>query len=296
MKKWNDIFDETPAGFHRRIEAALDDLEKRGAQKSGRRIPVLAIVLAAAMLAATAFAATQYFGGMVDWEGNYTRLTGDDIPATTPAPDAGHKDWDDYGTYIENVPAGEYWEIWHDGGGSGAYGLLGEEVGSVEELAAVMRDSQLGFIDIPDGWTVEWFEISYDARALEKVQYERETLENGAVLNKYRVDEPDCADIDGYSLELYDGSGSRISVYASIFIRDEYDEELTGSFQVEEGEEYALIESESFDRGIVITHKDGARTIRLQRDTVDGAATESYYMHVSGEIAAEKAITALFGD
>lgn len=296
MKKWNDIFDETPAGFHRRIEATLDGLKKRETQKGGGRIPLLAMALAAATLAATAFAATQYFGGIVDWNGNYTRITEDDILLTTPAPDAGHEDWDDYGKYIESVPAGEYWEIWHDGGGNGAYGPLGEEVGGVDELAAIMRDSQLGFIAIPDGWTAEWFEISYDARALEKFQYERRTLESGTVLIKYAVEDPDCADIDGYSLELNDGCGSTIFLYASTFIRAESDEELMGSFQVEEGEEYALIEIESFDRGIVITHKDGARTIRLQRDTDDGAATESYYMHVSGEIDAEKAIEALFGD
>lgn len=294
MKKWNDIFEETTAGFHRRIEAALDEATKDRPQKSGVRITMLAIALAAVMLAATAFAAAQYFGGMVDWEGNYTRLGADDIPAITSSPDLVENDWDDYGTYIENVPAGEYWEIWHNGGGMGAYGQLGAEGGGVEELAAVMQDAQIGFIDIPDGWTVEWFEISYDARALKKVQYTCETLENGAVLKKYRIEEPDCADIDGYSIELYNCSGSRISVYASVFMKDEYEEELIGSFQVEEGEEYALIENERFERGLVITHKNGSQTIRLQRDTVGGEATESYYISVSGEIAAENAITALF--
>lgn len=294
MKKWNDIFDETPAGFHLSVERALGEMEDSEMKKSIRKMPIIMFAIIAVMLAATAVAATQYFGGVIDWNGNYTELSEDDVPMATSAPDELRTDWNDYAKYIENVPAGEYWEVWDGtGSGSGAYGPIGNQATSTEELASMLEGNALTVINTPANYDVSSIEISYDSYNIEREKYDSEAVNGNGMLYKYKLAEPDMDDIDGYLIDFTNADGNKISINASLFVADNYEEGLVGNFMIDEGEEYEVIDNVNFDRGIVITRTNGAKTIRLQRDK-EGGVIESYYINVIGDVETDSVIDMLF--
>lgn len=293
MKKWNDIFDETPVNFHNAVEHTLGELEEKEMKKVNKRMPVLVFAVVLVMLAATAFAATNLLGGIVDWNGNYQEAS--DVIIPTPAPDEDGIDvWNVLHKYLMDIPYGEYWELWHEGSGSGNYGYLNSEFNSMDELADILKETGIKHVKTPEGYKAIDIEVLYRTYYMNKVEYSRETVEYGAELVKYTVEAPDADDIYGYYVMFADEEGSKINVQLDIHKAENYEESPTGDFFVEEGESFELVEDVRFDRGIAIVRTDGANDIRLQKDIADGSIIESYYIYSEADMSVEDLLNKLF--
>lgn len=292
MKKWNDTYPETPSGFRNRVEMTLAGLEEREMKRTFAKTPLLVFAIIAVMLAATAFAATQFFGGFVDWDGNMIPLEEPIVKATMPPEQI--VEWEDYSDILSDVPSGEYWVIWHDGGGSGSYGTVGDKVYTAEDIRTHLIGSELLIAEAPEGFETNDAELAYDLHDVPCEEYAKESLGNGATLVKSRHKAVTDEDIDGYILYFRDGDMNWITVFAHIHAADNYEDGVNSEFFIEEGDEYEVLEIMGFDRAIAIKGADGTFDISLQKDSEDGKYIFNYKIYTNWEIPAEELVRKLF--
>lgn len=292
MKNWNDMLPETPSGFHNRVEMTLAGLEEREMKKIFARTPLMVFAIIAVMLAATAFAATQFFGGFVDWDGNLIPV---EEPLVKGTPEPGEiDDFEDYGKILSNVPAGENWTIWDNGSGTGSYGPIGEEVRTPEDVAAHFEGRKLLIARPPEGFDTMSAELNYNLHDVSAYEYSKETLNNGAQLVKSRLRPLTDEDIDGYNMFFHDGKNYRINVFAHIHVAENYEDGVTYEFFIEEGDEYEAIDIPGFDRAMVIRQPDGTMDISIQKDSEDGRYIFDYSIYTNCDMPADELIGKLF--
>ena len=97
------------------------------------------LLLAVLLLTATALAASAYFGGTLDWNGNFTPYTEeeylDTLPDPTPRPDMSSNAA--MNEILAGVPDGEYWQFRTESGGHGRFGsnmILFDSVRDMQSL------------------------------------------------------------------------------------------------------------------------------------------------------------------
>ena len=295
MKKWNDMLPGTPSAFHCRVETTLAGLEEKEMKKTIARTPVLVFVVIAVMLAATAFAATRYIGGYLDWDGSFTPVEETIYQAEpTPRPEEllGYMDLHDF--LPEEIPDGEYWEVFDAHGGVGVYGSFGATPADLVELAEYTADTPLLAISASEEWNRYEIYLQYKTIEMEMEVISEQQVADGVTLTKKLIPEVTADDLKGYSVIFNDDEGNHLlSVDASIIVTENF-EDAGGSFFLAEGENAEFIEAEGFDRALVITGANDCCQIELQKDIDDGTRLLYYSIYSYAGIPAEDIIEILF--
>lgn len=284
MKNIRDPFVTTPESFHLAVENTLLKLEDN---KMMRKVkwPALMIAAVLVMIAATGFAAAGLVKGMVDWDGNLTPVVDPVGPNPTPTPwPVPAVDSEDSIALTERmhdmlayVPDFEYWEVQTEFQGSGRYGQYTSIYYDLPSfLSAVSGFDDLN-LSMPDGYVLQNAEMFYDLAKIQKELYSEETYDK-ITLRKYLIAPPTDEMRDGYGMRIVGEEDKNISVH--VFVYSSYDEAVdsTGTFYVDENDQYSVLEIEGYERALLFERGNGATLIELIRTTEDGRAfTVSLY-------------------
>lgn len=276
MSKIRDPFFETPEGFHDAVENALDKLEEKE-MKRQIRWSALAVAAVFVMLAATGFAAAGLVRGFVDWNGNFTPVESPVGPNPTPTPppvpaaNTAEETTRIMHKLIENVPEMEYWEAMGENQGSGKYGAYKPMIDTMDELLRTKAGFDDADIVLPEGYEFIRGEIYYALENLIGDMYSEENVD-GIMLRKYHLIEPDDEDREGYWLNAMGSNDASVSL--SVFVYPSLEEAVnaTGTFYVNEEDEYSVLNVEGAQKAIMIKRETGLTDIAIIRVTDNGKA------------------------
>lgn len=252
MKRLNDPFAPTPEGFHLRVEQTLNGLEEREMTKSKFSVS-LAIALVLVMLMAAA-AVAGVSGGYVSWDGIIHYYDDDDAtrePVDESAFEARRAADETYRKYLQTIPRGECWIITKDGEeltGTNFPNLITDE----EVFLSLIEGTDLPVPSIPGGYEMIGATIITDC---EETPYEERTLDDGAVLSKYKLKEPVAGEIDNYDYHFWKDHGNVHAIWATIVPASEH---LLDDYVMQVGENYTAeaVEIEGFEYGLYVYDSD----------------------------------------
>ena len=249
MKKLNDPFSPTPEGFHLRVEQTLNGLEER--EMTRRKFSVsLAFVLALVMIMTVA-AVAGVTGGYVGWDGIIHYY--EDADAThEPVDEASLEERiavkETYNKYLQTVPRGECWIITKDGEeitGTNCPDNIWDE----ETFLALIEGTDLPVPVLPGGYQLLAVSTLTEP---EDTPYEEVTLDDGAVLSKYKLKAPVAGEIDNYDYTFtHKDGGNAHAIFARIIPASEH---LLDDHVMSVGENYTAeaVEIEGFEYGLYV--------------------------------------------
>lgn len=266
MKKLNDPFAPTPEGFHLRVEQTLSGLEEREMTK--RKFTAgLAVALALVMLMAAAGIAA-VTGGYVGWDGIIHYYEDDDAtvdPVDESAFEERRAADETYNKYLQTIPRGECWIITKDGEeitGLNSPNMITDE----ETFLALIESTELPVPSIPGGYEILVATIITDC---EEAPYEERTLDDGAVLSKYKLKTPVAGEIDNYDYQFWKDHGNAHAIYAHIVPASEH---LTDDvvMHVSDYHTAETVDVEDFEYGLYVHNSEfGASECILMKDMGD---------------------------
>ena len=298
MKNIRDPFVDTPEGFHLAIENTLSKLEDK--QMNGKvKWPALLIAAVLVTIAATGFAAAGLVKGMVDWDGNLTPYEDSMVPNPTPAPKpVPEADGEDRRALVQRmhdmliyVPDLEYWEATTDTHGSGRYGQYTSRYYDMPSFLSAIS----GFVDlnlaVPEGYSLLDAELIYDLEKIQKNLYSEETYDE-ITLRKYYILPPTDEMRDGYGMRLAGDGDKYISVHVFVYPSLEEVVNRTGTFYVDEDDQYTALAMEGYERALLFERGEGTTLIELIRLTDDGRAF-TVSLHGSAGVLKEEMLAVL---
>lgn len=252
MKKQYDPFTPTPEGFHLRVEQTLNGLEEREMTKRKFTLS-LAFAMALVLLMAAA-AVAGVTGGYVGWDGIIHYYEDEDAtvePVDESAFEARRAADETYRKYLQTIPRGECWIITKDGKeltGTNFPDIIRDE----ETFLTLIEGTELPIPSIPGGYELLGVTIVTEP---EDVPYEERTLDDGAVLSKYKLKEPVAGEIDNYDYQFWKDHGNAHAIWATIVPASEHliDGEVmhVNDFQTAEA-----VEVEGFEYGLYVYDND----------------------------------------
>lgn len=266
MKKLNDPFAPTPEGFHLRVEQTLNGLEEREMTKR-KFTASLAVALALVMLMAAAGIAA-VTGGYVGWDGIIHYYEDDDAtvdPVDESAFEERRAADETYNKYLQTIPRGECWIITKDGEeitGLNFPNMITDE----ETFLALIEGTELPVPSIPEGYEMLGATIITDC---EETPYEERTLDDGAVLSKYKLKAPVAGEIDNYDYQFWKDHGNAHAIYAHIVPASEH---LTDDvvMHVSDYHTAEAVDVEGFEYGLYVHDSEfGASECILMKDMGD---------------------------
>ena len=266
MKTLKDPFAPTPEGFHLRVEQTLDGLEEREMTK--RKLTAsLAFALALVMIMAAA-AVAGVSGGYVGWDGIIHYYDDDDAtvgPVDRSAFEAREAADETYRKYLQTVPRGECWTITKDGEnltGVNFPNLITDE----EVFLSLIEGTGLPVPSIPGGYEMVGATIITDC---EETPYEERTLDDGAVLSKYKLKEPVAGEVDNYDYQFWKDHGNVHAIWATIVPASEHllDDCVMRVNDIQTAE---AVEVEGFEYGLYVHDSEfGLSECLLMKDLGD---------------------------
>ncbi len=266
MKKLNDPFAPTPEGFHLRVEQTLNGLEER--EMTRRKFTAslaVALVLVMFMAAAAVAAVT---GGYVGWDG-IIHYYEDDDATVEPVDESAFAERraadETYNKYLQTIPRGECWIITKDGEeitGLNFPNMITDE----EAFLALIEGTDLPVPSIPDGYQMIGATIITDC---EETPYAERTLDDGAVLSKYKLKAPVAGEIDNYDYQFWMDYGNAHAIYARIVPASEH---LTDDvvMHVSDYHTAEAVKVEDFEYGLYVHDSEfGAAECILMKDMGD---------------------------
>ncbi len=257
MKRMQDPFPPTPAGFHLRVEQTLCELEEKEMTR-GKFSLSLVVALALILITATAVATSAVLsGGYVDAHGEYHPYTDPSQVPTMPEP----QPYNEYRRLFESMPSGEIWYLEKDGEILPGASYMSDWKFYAEDtdIAALMEDSPLPLPKLPEGAEIWVLGTTAD---VEKEPYKVSTLPDGAVMKKYRLIEPKGEDITSYSVHiLMDGNPSAIFLDMSIITPYTDDANTYLGGHVRGGGDYRSMMIEGWESALYIDDGDIDRSI-----------------------------------
>lgn len=255
MSAIRDPFPPTPAEFHLRVERTLDRLEENEMKKRNKFALAIAAALIAALLTATAVAATQYLRGIVYRDGHFEpddRLV-EVTPSPEPAVDAAS------GDPLADVPEGTRWVFVTEDGGREAYKPW--ELRDAGALNALLEGSVLPMPRLSEGDVAEGISAFTrpEAQPAEVVKLD------GGTLYKYDSPGPAAENLEEISLCVRDADGQGVQYTArrveAVDATDGYG--VTGN--------YEALNLPGWDSALHITNDDGSHNLTLCRGLEDCA-------------------------
>lgn len=268
MKPIVDPFSPTPEGFHLRVEQTLNGLEERTMNRKIRLCA--AVALAILLLAASAFAATQYLGGFIDWNGKFTP---DEVQiAPTPQPDSENADeLSSAEQEMANIPDGEVWTLLNPHPSRTVYAPY--SVDDLSRFEKYLYGTVLRMPGLPEGMNLTEATLQTPA---EPLPYE-EIIYEDAVLQKYKMQPLFSGNAISYDLTFRSDDGGYLSITCS---KEElsYEDLEIG---VDSEKSFTMLDRErtGWDHGVYIQMDDGDAEIILQFVWHDCITHFSIYAH-----------------
>lgn len=266
MKKLNDPFAPTPEGFHLRVEQTLNGLEEREMTKR-KFTASLAVALALVMLMAAAGIAA-VTGGYVGWDGIIHYYEDDDAtvdPVDESAFEERRAADETYNKYLQTIPCGECWIITKDG--EEVDGLNSpDDITDERVFRQLLEGSGLPAPSLPGGYQLSVASIVTDC---EETPYSERTLDDGAVLSKYKLKEPVAGEFSRYYCHFWSETRGGMHyieaaiVPASEHLTDDVVMYLNGDETVE------AVKVEGFEYGLYVENPDGFKETLLMHDMGD---------------------------
>jgi len=293
VKKQYDPFAPTPEGFHLRVEQTLNGLEER--EMTRRKFTAsMAIALAVVMITATAFAASVYFGGTVDWKGNLTPYTEDDYlelsSLATPSPTQ-FSEIKTLDEVLQNIPEGEYWEFRAENESHGRFGNNDLRINSAEDMQQILTSLNLPVPMLNNDFSFSSGYVFYDANPFCEEPYSVEEIFNGT-LYKYRLSKESNTGGMGFYIDLLNDNESILVNAYSHPLTEDYNDYAT---TVELNETAIALSVPGYD-AICIEGSDDSgfhRVISLQKLDTDRRTRIDIYSNCES-ISVEE-LTSLFG-
>jgi len=262
VKRLNDPFAPTPEGFHLRVEQTLNGLEEREMTKR-KFTASLAVVLALVILMAAA-AVAGVSGGYVGWDG-IIHYYDDDDATVEPIDHSGFEKDENYNKYLQTIPRGECWIVTKDG--EVVDGLNSPaDITDERTFRQLIEGSGLPAPFLPGGYQLSVASIVTDC---EETPYSERTLDDGAVLSKYKLKEPVVGEFSSYCYHFCAENPGNVHyieaaiVPASDHLTDDVVMYLTGNETAE------AVKVEGFEYGLYVESPDGYKETVLMHDMGD---------------------------
>lgn len=245
MKKLNDPFSPTPEAFHLRVEQTLNGLEEK--EMTRRKFSAsLAVALALVILTAAA-AVAAVSGGYVGWDGIIHHYEDKDATVKPVDPTVFEKNTA-YDHILDAIPGGERWIVTKDG--EEVAGMIcPDDIRDEETFLALIEGTELPVPSLPGGYHL--LAVS-TTTAPEETPYEEITLEDGAVLSKYKLKAPVAGEIDNYDYHFTHKDGGNVhAIFAEIAPASEH---LLGGLvmHVTDSQTAEAVEVEGFEYGLYV--------------------------------------------
>jgi len=280
MKGLNkELFPATPAGFHNRIAQTIGRLEEKEMKKSKMAVSVLAVAAVLVTTAVAACAAAGLLGGFVNWNGEFTPQTEENMPAPTPEPEQVQMNRQDA---LAGVPEGEYWCLYN--GGDPDSGSWQEKAPQdMEGLAGLLEGSVLRIPQIPEEYCVEEIAVSRSPEARREIENsepsETTDLGDGYVLRKYRLTELTAEEVWSYSIYLRSEDDEMFVIDVG-WQENIEDDDADGVFGADSAEAARVIEVAGMDRALYIASDEGSQRLHMQYMAQMAGKDESVQVNV----------------
>lgn len=245
MKRLNDPFAPTPEGFHLRVEQTLNGLEER--EMTRRKFTASLAFAMVLVLIMTAAAVAGVSGGYVGWDGVIHYYEDEDATVEPVDPSVFEKKAA-YDNLFESIPRGEWWTVTKDGeevAGMNRPDAIYDE----ETFLALIEGTELPVPSLPGGYQLLAVSILTEP---EDTPYEEITLEDGAVLSKYKLKAPVAGKIDNYDYHFtHKDGGNAHFIHAEIVPASEH---LTDGevMHVNDHQTAEAVEVEGFEYGLYV--------------------------------------------